>query len=103
MDSLRNLRHLALDLDGTLYLGGTLFPFTLPFLERIRSLGLARTFFTNNSSVSTRGYVEKLRNLGIDATADDIFSSTSATLTYLQHEQPSVRRLFVLGTPALRG
>lgn len=103
MDALRHLRHLALDLDGTLYLGGTLFPFTRPFLERVRELGLGRTFFTNNSSVSTRGYVEKLQKLGIDATADDIFSSTSATLSHLQHELPAAKRLFVLGTPALRG
>jgi HAD superfamily hydrolase (TIGR01450 family) len=103
MDALRNLRHLALDLDGTLYLGGTLFPFTRPFLERIQSLGLGRTFFTNNSSTSTNGYVQKLQKLGIDAKTDDIFSSTSATLAYLRHDRPELRRLFVLGTPALRG
>ena len=103
MESLKHLRHLALDLDGTLYLGGTLFPFTRPFLERMRALGLGRTFFTNNSSTSTQGYVQKLQTLGIDATADDIFSSTSATLAYLRHERPELRRLFVLGTPALRG
>src|SRR5688572_18012895 len=102
MSPLKNLRHLALDLDGTLYLGGTLFPFTVPFLARVRELGLGRTFFTNNSSVSTDGYVQKLNKLGIDATADDIFSSTSATLGYFRHERPAVRRLFVLGTPALR-
>jgi HAD superfamily hydrolase (TIGR01450 family) len=102
MSPLKNLRHLALDLDGTLYLGGTLFPFTVPFLARLRGLGLGRTFFTNNSSVSTHGYVQKLKKLGIDAGADDIFSSTSATLSYFRHEKPEVRRLFVLGTPALR-
>ncbi len=102
MSPLQNLRHLALDLDGTLYLGGTLFPFTVPFLTRVRALGIGRTFFTNNSSVSTQGYVQKLNKLGIDAAADDIFSSTSATLAHLRHEHPGVRRLFVLGTPALR-
>jgi NagD protein len=103
MDSLRNLKHLALDLDGTLYLGKTLFPFTLPFLARVRELGLGRTFFTNNSSTSTKGYVKKLQALGIDATADDIFSSTSSTLAHLRHDLPHVKKLFVLGTPALRG
>jgi NagD protein len=99
---LSNLRHLALDLDGTLYLGGRLFPATLPFLTRIRRLGLGRTFFTNNSSVSTAGYVKKLNALGIDADASDIYSSTHCTLDYLRAERPEIRRLFVLGTPALR-
>jgi NagD protein len=100
--SLDNVRHLALDLDGTLYLGGTLFPFTVPFLRRVRELGIGRTFFTNNSSVSTKGYVRKLNALGIDATADDLFSSTHATLAYLRGHKPAPSRLFVLGTPALR-
>jgi HAD superfamily hydrolase (TIGR01450 family) len=99
---LAGVRHLALDLDGTLYLGGKLFPFTLPFLAKAKELGLGRTFFTNNSSVSTSGYVKKLRALGIDAATDEVHSSTSATLAYLRAERPELRTLFVLGTPALR-
>jgi len=88
--SLKGVRHLALDLDGTLYLGGRLFPFTLPFLARLKELGLGRTFFTNNSSVSTRGYVEKLNKLGIDADIDDVHSSTCATLEYLRTKRPDI-------------
>jgi HAD superfamily hydrolase (TIGR01450 family) len=99
---LASLKHLALDLDGTLYLGGRLFPCTIPFLKRIRELGIGRTFFTNNSSVSTLGYVEKLRKLGIDAGAEDMYSSTTATLAYLREQVPQPATLFVLGTPALR-
>jgi HAD superfamily hydrolase (TIGR01450 family) len=64
---------------------------------------IGRTFFTNNSSRSTRQYVEKLTNLGIDATEADLFSSTHSTLAYLREERPDLRRLFILGTPALRG
>ena len=99
---MEGVRHLALDLDGTLYLGGKLFPFTLPFLNEVKRLGLGRTFFTNNSSVSTSGYVKKLRALGIDAGADEVHSSTSATLAYLRAGRPEIGSLYVLGTPALR-
>jgi HAD superfamily hydrolase (TIGR01450 family) len=102
VNRLRAVKHLALDLDGTLYLGGRLFDCTRPFLGRVAALGLGRTFFTNNSSVSTAGYVQKLRRLGIEAAADDLFSSTSATLAHLRAALPAARRLFVLGTPALR-
>jgi NagD protein len=100
---LKGIRHLALDLDGTLYLGGTLFPFTRPFLNSLRELGLGRTFFTNNSSRSTKDYVRKLNELGIEAEENDIFSSTHSTLGYLREERLEVRKLFILGTPALRG
>lgn len=101
-DKLRNLKHLALDLDGTLYLGGQLFECTRPFLALLARLGIGRTFFTNNSSRSTRDYVKKLNELGIETGEADIFSSTHCTLCYLRDERPDVRRVFVLGTPALR-
>jgi len=100
--SLQLIKHVALDLDGTLYLGGRLFDATLPFLDLLRQLGIGRTFITNNSSRSTEEYVRKLNGLGIDASADCIFSSTHSTLQYLARERPELRRLFVLGTPALR-
>ena len=68
MQKLAKIKHLALDLDGTLYLGKRLFPFTLPFLDGLKRLRLGRTFFTNNSSTSTRGYVDKLcRESGVKA------------------------------------
>jgi HAD superfamily hydrolase (TIGR01450 family) len=101
-NKLSSIRHLALDLDGTLYLGGRLFEFTRPFLDRIAELGIGRTFFTNNSSRSTKQYVQKLNGLGIEATAADIYSSTHCTLDYLKQERPELRSLFILGTPALR-
>jgi NagD protein len=46
--------------------------------------------------------VAKLQKLRIDAGEGDVYSSTTATLAYLREEWPGVRRLFVLGTPALR-
>jgi HAD superfamily hydrolase (TIGR01450 family) len=102
LNRLAKLRHLALDLDGTLYLGGRVFEFTAPFLATLEKLGVGRTFFTNNSSKSTKQYVEHLRKMGIAATEQDIYSSTHATLHYLRTQRPDVRRLFVLGTPGLQ-
>jgi NagD protein len=37
-------------MDGTLYRGARLFAPALPFLERLRSLGIGHTFLTNNTS-----------------------------------------------------
>jgi NagD protein len=99
---LEKIKHFALDLDGTLYLGGRCFACTRPFLARLAELGIGHTFFTNNSSKSTSQYVEHLRTMGIDATADDIYSSTHSTFDYLADERREVRRVFVLGTAGLQ-
>ena len=99
---LKQIRHVALDLDGTIYAGGTLFPFTLPFLSVLDQLGIGRTFLTNNSSKSTRDYLAHLAGFGISATADQLYTSTQATLHWLRRELPQARRLFVLGTSSLR-
>src|SRR5215216_6523883 len=37
---LRGIRHVALDMDGTIYRGGTLFDFTNAFLDQLASLGI---------------------------------------------------------------
>jgi NagD protein len=99
---LRSIRHFALDLDGTLYLGGRVFPFTRPFLDLLKSKGIGHTFFTNNSSRSTKQYVEHLAKMGIPASADEIYSSTHSTLDYLRKHHAGAKKLFVLGTPALQ-
>ena len=98
---LASVRHVALDMDGTIYSGGTLFPFTLPFLERLKELGIGHTFLTNNSSKSSADYLAKLNKIGIPATADQLFTSTQATIEFLQNEPFPVRRVFLLGTPSL--
>jgi len=100
---LRRIRHVALDLDGTIYSGGTLFPFTLPFLALLSELRIGHTFLTNNSSKSTRDYLVHLASFGISANADQLCTSTQATVGRLQRNYPQVRRLFVLGTPSLFG
>ena len=52
-------------MDGTIYLGNELFPFTKDFLKKVEETGREYYFFTNNSSKSQRAYIEKLGKLGI--------------------------------------
>ncbi len=99
---LASIRHLALDMDGTIYKGGTLFDFTPAFLDRMKALGIGYTFLTNNSSRSRKDYLRHLDRMGIRATEEQIFTSTLSTLDYLREAFPHVRRLYVLGTPSLR-
>jgi HAD superfamily hydrolase (TIGR01450 family) len=99
---LANVRHLALDMDGTIYSGGTLFDSTLPFLALLSDLGIGHTFLTNNSSKSSKDYLARLTKIGIHATPDQLYTSTQATVEYLQEKMPAAKRLWVLGTVGMR-
>jgi len=95
------VRHAVLDMDGTLYSGARLFGSTLPFLERLRSLGIGYTFLTNNTSISKVEYVAKLRKLGIEAEEIQIYTPAESTIIYLRHHLPHAKTVALLGTPSL--
>jgi len=100
--ALRRIRHVALDMDGTIYLGSRLFACTLPFLEKLKALDIGYSFLTNNSSRSRDDYLRKLARLGIHAAPEQLITSTHATADYLRFHLPDARRLFVLGTPSMQ-
>jgi HAD superfamily hydrolase (TIGR01450 family) len=88
-------------MDGTIYKGGTLFPFTAAFLQRLRDLGIGYSFLTNNPSKSTSDYLSHLEKLGLSARREELHTSAQATLDYLRARLPHARRLFLLGTPSM--
>lgn len=96
------IRHIALDMDGTIYMGNSLFPYTKPFLETLSRLGIGYTFLTNNPTRSAADYIAKLARLGIDAAPEQMYTSSMATIDYLRAHHPSARRLFLLGTPSMQ-
>lgn len=98
---LEKIRHVALDMDGTIYNGGTLFPFTVDVLNRMKKNGIRYSFLTNNSSKSRRDYLLHLEKMGVAATEDEIYTSGQATIDYLRLRHPEINRLFILGTPSL--
>jgi NagD protein len=101
MKNLAAIRHVALDMDGTIYRGGTLFDTTEPFLALLKELGIGYTFLTNNPSKSVTDYLAHLRENGIAATEDQLYTSTQATIEYLKEEWPKIKQLFVLGTASM--
>lgn len=100
-ESLKQIKHFALDMDGTIYNGKTLFPFTIPFLEFLKENGIGYSFLTNNPSKSTADYLTKLEEIGIKSSKDEIYTSAQATIDYIKHHHPTAKRLFILGTPSM--
>ena len=79
-----------LDMDGTIYNENILFDGSKEFIEYVNSRGKA-VFLTNNSSKSSKAYVEKLIKMGIEANEEDIFSSIDATIIMLKEKYPNLK------------
>ena len=100
-EKLSKIRHLALDMDGTIYMGSTLFPFTKKFLSDMKESGISYSFLTNNPSKSVADYLKKLEGLGIEANEDNMYTTSLAAIDYIKSHFPEAKRLFLLGTPSM--
>ncbi|MGB1703881.1 MAG: HAD-IIA family hydrolase [Candidatus Thalassarchaeaceae archaeon] len=98
--SLDGIKAVFLDLDGTIYLGDSLIHGALDFLGRLEERGIKRYFLSNNSSKSVEQYVEKLRDLGIDADKDEVLLSTHDLISWLSKKE--VTSTFLVGTEGMR-
>ena len=93
------IKHVALDMDGTIYLGST---YTQAFLQTLRDNGISYSFLTNNPTKSSNDYLLKLQKLGIDATEEQMYTSSIATIDYIHMQYPEAKRIFTLGTPSMQ-
>ncbi len=100
MNALSDKKLFLLDMDGTIYLDNDLFDGTLDFLSYVKEIGGRYIFLTNNSSKSVDKYIEKLKNMGIDATADDFLTSTDATVLFLKKK--TYKKIYAFGTTSFK-
>ncbi|MBI4977886.1 MAG: HAD-IIA family hydrolase [Spirochaetes bacterium] len=100
MERLKRIRCFLLDMDGTIYLAGRVFPETVPFLDMLTDRSIRYLFLTNNSSLSAGDYRKKLKKMSIPVSSDGVFTSGDATAVYLKKQ--GVSRVYLLGTGSLR-
>lgn len=101
MLNLKNIKLFLLDLDGTLYLGNEVFDNAPETVERLRALGGEICYLTNNSSRSTTEYLLRLENMGFGIYENELYSSTLATIEYLQNSGRD-DNVYLLATESVR-
>lgn len=97
---LKNTDLFVLDMDGTFYLGDTVLDGAPDFLSAAKRAGKRYIFFTNNSSVSSDNYIEKLAKMNCHITRDMIMTSGDVMIRYLKSMYPQ-KTVYLLGTPEL--
>lgn len=85
-----------LDLDGTVYIGGTAVPGSVDTLEALRRMGVRILFMTNRSTRRPAAVADKLQILGIECEESEVLTSAMATARYL-----TPGRVYCLGEEGL--
>ena len=107
--ALADVKCFVLDMDGTIYLGNNIFPYTKKFLKHLDKIDMDYIFYTNNSSQNATHYIKKLQSMGINAAPGKLLMSTHVLLEYLQNCRLDKEtadnfgtNVFVAGTKSLR-
>src|SRR4051794_34500564 len=90
------------DLDGVVYLDGHAVDHAAESIDDSRRHGAHVAFITNNASRTPGQVSEHLRELGIDATAEDVVTSSQAAARLLLDRHGEGARVAVLGADGLR-
>lgn len=92
---------LLIDLDGTLYHGNNMIEGADTLIRHLQQREIRYLFVTNNSSATAEVVADRLRAMGIPASADDICTSSQAAAAYIAQEL-NAPRVFTVGEDGLR-
>ena len=94
-------RLVIFDLDGVVYRGDQAVPGAAALVNAVHRAGTLVRFATNNSMATRAAYVERLAGHGIQATIEEIVTSSYATLQHLRTHLPEARAVLAVGAPGL--
>lgn len=85
------------DLDGTVFRGGTPIDGAAAALHSIREAGLSVLFLTNNPTRSPAALADHLGEIGVRADPEDVLTAAAATRAYLDAHHAGERALALVG------
>ncbi|WP_400195375.1 HAD-IIA family hydrolase [Lysinibacillus telephonicus] len=91
---------LALDLDGTIYVGDEIIEGAQETIYKLRSMGKKLLFISNTPTQSRIDTVMKLKKLGIEAAIDEVLTAAYLTACYL-NENCSDCKVLIVGEKSL--
>jgi HAD superfamily hydrolase (TIGR01450 family) len=97
-----SLRLVIFDLDGVVYRGDEPIPGAPDLVAWLHDRDAVVRFATNNSMVTREGYVDRLGAMSIRTAADEVVTSTSATIDHLRRHAPEVRVVLAIGASGMR-
>jgi HAD superfamily hydrolase (TIGR01458 family) len=96
---LGNVKGYLIDLDGTIYLGDQLIPGAKAFVHELRERGVPHAFVTNITSRPRSQVLQRIRDMGLEISANHVLTAPIATKVWLDHS--GVGPCFFLTRPRL--
>ncbi|MCL5985398.1 MAG: HAD-IIA family hydrolase [Actinobacteria bacterium] len=91
------------DMDGVLYLDDEPIQGARELIQYLSDHSKPYVFLTNNSTLSIRQYVKRLKNMRIPVRMEQIISSSLAAVQYLDEKYPQGnKKVFILGARFLK-
>ncbi len=94
-EGLSGVQGVVLDLDGTVYEGGTAIAGAANAIDALRAEGLKVCFATNTTRQPRATLVERLHRLGIETSADDVITAPTAAAAWLHQQGVSAVALYL--------
>lgn len=98
---MKKYRGYLLDLDGTIYRGTECIAEARDFVKELNEREIPYLFVTNNSSRTPAQVAEKLRNFGVPATENQVFTTSQATANFIFERNPKAS-IYVIGEEGIR-
>lgn len=93
-------KNYLIDMDGVLVSGRTLIPGADGFIQRLQERGIEFLVLTNNPIYTPGDLAHRLANIGLDVSAERIFTSALATARFLEAQKPA-GTAYVIGESGL--
>lgn len=93
-------RGFLIDMDGVVYRGSEAIPGAAEFIAFLQTRDIPYLFLTNNSAYTPLDAAVKLKKLGIETSADHVYTSALATAEFVAKQKPG-GTAFVIGEGGL--
>ncbi len=101
LDILKNIQLAIFDLDGVVYRGESLIPNADIVIKRLKELSIKVVYNSNNSTVTRKTYMKRLKNFSIESKITDFYTSASITSAEITKIKESAN-IYVIGEIGLR-
>lgn len=102
MSDLSHIQALVIDIDGVLWRGQTPLPGVVEFFDRLHERKIPFILATNNAAASPDKVCQRLQQMGVHSSTEEILTSGQASAEYLRHELSIGSSIYAIGEEPLK-